>query len=371
MYVHNFKTQKIKTMINIDLIDFRRVIMHEILRKTNQSEAMPNCTDSLVALNEDVINTLKERLNVAFGKKTRCFEMNITNIASESFYSLCKDLKTQSDNVFIEHSQQLASLLAQAQNQKKIPGGYFLFIEGEDRTNHTSVYIAIKADLQEALSKDKLTGAITVLKEVFLSPAQKLYKVGLMMEKINEEESSDPNDKFTCFLFDEQFNTSDAIPATYFFKDFLGFSEDRNIKIITKRYYDQTSSFINTNFPDMDTRMVLLNAMKVSLVDSNAPTFDPTEFGNTYIRDLDKRNLYSSVILTQFPSSFQKDTTLLDSMFKHSNMYFPNKIKLSGPSTDFDTYVSIVSNEDELKNIETLFEEYTILLVKGKPNRNV
>ena len=47
-------------MINIDLIDFRRVIMHEILRKTNQSEAMPNCTDSLIVLSDDVINTLKD-----------------------------------------------------------------------------------------------------------------------------------------------------------------------------------------------------------------------------------------------------------------------------------------------------------------------
>lgn len=52
-------------------------------------------------------------------------------------------------------------------------------------------------------------------------------------------------------------------------------------------------------------------------------------------------------------------------------MFFPNKIKVSGPSTDFDTYVSIVSDEEELRHIDSLFEEYTVLLVKGKPRRNV
>lgn len=114
-------------MINIELIDFKRVIMHEILRKTNQSDAMPSCVDSLVVLDDDVVKTLKDRLNIAFGKRTRCFEMNIANIAPNSFYDLCKDLKLQEDNVFIENSKQLAGLLAKSQNQKKIPGGYFLF----------------------------------------------------------------------------------------------------------------------------------------------------------------------------------------------------------------------------------------------------
>lgn len=68
-------------MINIELIDFKRVIMHEILRKTNQSDAMPSCVDNLVVLDDDVIKTLKDRLNIAFGKRTRCFEMNVANIS--------------------------------------------------------------------------------------------------------------------------------------------------------------------------------------------------------------------------------------------------------------------------------------------------
>ena len=358
-------------MINIELIDFKRVIMHEIVRKTNQSDAMSICAENLIVLDNDVVKTLKERLNNAFGKKTRCFEMNIANIAPGSFYALCRDLKSQEDNTFIENSKMLAGLLANSQNKKKIPGGYFLFIEGVNRANSASIYIAIKADLQEALLKDKNTGAISVLKEVFLSPAQKLYKVGLMTEKNIGAQSVDPNERFTCFLFDEQFNTSEALPATYFFKDFLGFSENKNIKIVTKRFYDQASSFINTNFPNMEERMRLLNALKVNLVDSNNPTFDPTEFGKFYIDDLDKKNQYSSTILSQFPSSFMKDTALLDATFKHSSMYFPNKIKVSGPSTNFDTYVSVVLNKDELEQIDGLLEEYTILLVKGKPQRNV
>lgn len=358
-------------MINIELITFKRAIMHEIHRKTNQSDATTTLSNNLVPLESEVTNTLKERLNVAFGKRTRCFEMNISNIGPESFYSCCFDLKYKEDKEFISQSQNLADLLAKSQNQKRIPGGYFLFIEGENKKDKTAVYIAIKADLQEALAKDKLTGAITVLKEVFLSPAQKLYKVGLLIEKNIDKPTLDPNDNFECFLFDEHFNASDNMPATYFFDDFLGFSESKNSKIVTKRFFDQTSDFINTNFHDMDDRIRLLNAVKTSLIDTTMPTFDPTKFGDEYIKDIDTKNLYASTILTDFPTSFQKDTTLLESMFRKANMCFPNKIKISGPSNDFDECVSIITQFDDLKSYELSANEYTILIVKGKPQRNV
>lgn len=359
------------SVINFELIEFKRAIMHEIYRKTHQSDAMAICEDKLVELSSDVIKTLKERLNIALGKRTRCFQMNISNTKEDSFYSLCKDLKLKDNDCFITRSKQLANLLAESQNKSSIPGGYFLFIEGLNRANQTSVYIAIKADWQEALSKDKITGAISVLREVFLSPAQKFYKVGLIAEKADANQSIDPNDNFTCFLFDEQFNVADSIPAAYFFKEFLGFSEDKNSKIITKRFYDQTSSFINSNIPNFEERINLLNALKVNLMTSISPSFDPTEFGKSYIGDLQIRNSYSSQVLKEFPSSFLKDVSLLESTFKRSSMFFPNKIKLVGPSSDFDTNVTVISNKEELEQMGDSISEYTILLVKGKPQKNV
>lgn len=358
-------------MININLIDFKRVIMHEVHRKTNQNDAIAECTDSLINLNEDVTKTIKERLSIAFGKRTRCFEMSLSKIDENSFFGLCKDLKKLSDEDFIAHSKNIASLLAQSQNKQRIPGGYFILIEGTTKSNHESVYIAIKADLQEALSKNAVTGAITVLKEVFLSPAQKLYKVGLLIEKQVKQESIDPNDDFTCFLFDEQFNTSDAIPATYFFDDFLGFTESKNAKITTKRFYDQVVDFFNENYPDMDERIRLIGNVKTALVDTVQPIFDPTEFGRTYIKDTDIKNRYAATILAQYSTSFTKDITLLESTFKKSNLWFPNKIKISGPSDGFDEYVSVVDNQDDLSMYMSKDSDYTILVVKGRPQRNV
>ena len=87
-----------------------------------------------------------------------------------------------------------------------------------------------------------------------------------MEEKPNEVQSIDPNDFLLVSCLTNNSNTSEAPPTTYFFKDFLGFSEDKNSKIVTKRFYDQASSFINTNFPNMEERLNLLNALKVSLV---------------------------------------------------------------------------------------------------------
>lgn len=358
-------------MINIDLVDFRRAIMHEVHRKTNQSDAIAICTDNLIALDRDVTDTLKSRLSVAFGKRTRCFEMNIARIDNDSFFGLCSNLRDLDNENFIARSKSIALLLANSQNKQRIAGGYFLFMEGVIRSTNETIYIAIKADLQEALTKNALTGAITVLKEVFLSPAQKLYKVGLLIEKQNGTASIDPNDNFSCFLFDEQFNTSGAIPATYFFDDFLGFTESKNAKITTKRFYDEIVDFFNENYPAMEDRSRLIGNVKTDLMDTVQPVFDPTEFGHTYIKDIDIKNRYASTILAQFSTAFSKDITLLESTFKKSNMCFPNKIKISGPSDDFDECVSIIYDENDLSTYISTDNEYTLLVVKGKPQRNV
>lgn len=80
----------------------------------------------------------------------------------------------------------------------------------------------------------------------------------------------------------------------------------------------------------MEERLNLLNALKVNLVDSNNQLFDPKGFGDSFIGDLDKRNQYSSTILSQFPSSFLKNTALLDATFKHSSMFFRTRLRYQG-----------------------------------------
>lgn len=358
-------------MVNIDLVEFKRTIMHVVHKKTRQNDACVESSEELITLTDEVLDMIKQRLNTALSKKTRCFEMEIRAINEGSYYDLCNDLSDQDDTEFIDRSIKLANLLAESQNSLKIQGGFFIFIEGVILPSNKPMYIVIKADPQEALSKDDLTGKLTVLKEIFLSPAQKLYKIGVLVERDEvRNELIEPNSRYKCFVFDEQFNISDSMPATYFFDAFLGFSANKNSKIVTKRFYEKASTFINEEFSDESNKREVLVALKSILETSVSPTFDPVKFANDYISDIDIKNNYAVKILNEFPVSFTKDLTLLTGTFKQSNMTFPNKIKITGPAIDFDDCISMYSSIDELEEAD-IPENYTILLVKGKPRRNV
>lgn len=357
-------------MENIDLVNFRRAIMHEIHKKTRQREASVEASNELIELTDDVLDMIKTRLNTALSKRTRCFEMEIRAINRGSFYNLCNGLNNEDDREFINRSIEIADLLAESQNNLRIGGGFFIFIEGCIRSSNKPIYTVIKADPQEALSKDNLTGRVNVLKDIFLSPAQKLYKIGVLVGRDNlRDDLIEPNNRYECFVFDEQFNISDSIPATYFFDTFLGFSANKNSKIITKRFYDKAADFINEEFEDASEKQQLLAALKSGLETSVSPLFSPLDFGNTYIEDTQIKNRYAAEVLSEYPISFTKDLALLTGTFRQSNMIFPNKIKISGPAIDFDNCISTYSSIEELENAD-ISGNYTILLVKGKPKRN-
>lgn len=358
-------------MLTIDLLDFNRVVMHEVIKKTERNDAYIIPFNQLEDLGDEVVNTVKERLNAAVGRESRCFTMEMAKVNEGSFFDLCKDLQSKNDDEFISKSSSIASLLADTQRSRRIPGGYLILMDCTYRPTGKAAYIVIKAEQHDALAKDYITGHINVLKRIFLSPSQKLYKVGILTEReqINIDEIY-PNDQFECFLFDEQINPVETLPATYFFEDFLGFSISKNAKVQTKRFYDKTKDFILKNYVDYENQDILLGALKTTVIADSALTIDPTEFGNSYIEDLDIRNRYSVEILTKFPSSFAKNTDMLMGTLKERKLSFPNKIKLSGPDLDFDSNVSFARSVEELDELSLSDGEYTIIIVKGKPNRN-
>jgi len=135
-------------------------------------------------------------------------------------------------------------LLARAQTKQSIPGGYLIVMDCSDATSDYFACIVIKAEPHEALQLARIDGRdqLAVLDKVFLSPSQKFFKIGIIYQR-SDEENVDLNHQYGTLLFDDQFRP-DGQPAEYFYKDFLGFSANRNNKIQSKRFYHKTESFI-------------------------------------------------------------------------------------------------------------------------------
>ncbi len=84
-------------MINVNLLSIKRAVMHEIIKKTDQSDSFSIQSFQLESLDDEVVSTVRERLNDAVGRGSRCFEMEIAKINAGSFFDYCRELDNITD----------------------------------------------------------------------------------------------------------------------------------------------------------------------------------------------------------------------------------------------------------------------------------
>jgi len=357
-------------MLDFNNLSVRRVIMHNIIAKEpNRDTATTEYELNLFTVDNSVVDTIKQRLIDAAGRDSKSFELEISNTSADSFYGLCNDLKNLNDTDFISRSQDIAELLAENQKRSTIPGGYLIIIDAFNSLSNLSLYIVIKAELHQALKYKRVNGQsqIELLDQVFLSPSQKLYKIGILFEKNNAVQ--DPNSRFGSFIFDDQFRT-DGHPAEYFYKDFLGFSVDANSKIQSKRFYDKTESFIKSNIDDLPVKQDLLRVLKTEFTLNTNAIITPSQFATSYFADVDIRDSYVSEVASELPASIVKDRALIEMRLSKKKIDFPDNINISGPDSNFDTHVSFIQSDEDLENLNPSDTTYTIVKINGKPFSN-
>ena len=341
-------------MINYNLLNIRRVIMHRILPKTSTREhVVVENTTSLVVLTDEIAELLLDRIRTSCGKESQTFELGILNDEVGSCFSKINSLKSFSDENFIAISKEIAELLAEAQDTKSnVPGGYFLLVDAIDGLSNHDVYIILKAEPQDALSD--LGTSIAVLKKIFLSPAQKMYKVGVF-EHIDESDIS--KDSFKAYLFDSQFNSGSKL-AEYFYKDFLGLTIDGFGNLQTKTFYDLYNQTVDKVFKDdIDKkndckRMLQAECLNQSLL------INPLEFIRQTI-PVNDRDKFIAKITPKFPIAFTKDTSLINKKINNRTMLVADDIKLVAPTERFSAI-----------DIETDPNDRNIKIIRVRTNVN-
>ena len=354
-------------LINYELIHIKRAIMHHIdPKKDKQKHGYATLEQNLSAINDDVKNIIKTRLVEAAGHHSKSFDMEIKQYHQGSFFGFCHDMNQNTNEDFIKKSQILANLLAGTQTHKRIPGGFFILLDCEFSENDKRpIYIVIKAEPHQALSKNAEN--IQVLKDIFLSPSQKFYKIGIIYQREHEQETlTFPNNSYGAYLMDQQFKIEGSTPATYFSKDFLGFSAENNAKLQSQQFYDIVSDFIKTNILDFDTKNALLNELNNLFKINQNSVITPKEFAETYFRDIEVQDNFLRNIGSQFPTAFVKDATLIQGRLKKKKIYFKDNINIIGPDDVFNKNVTFIRHEDELRALK-ISHDFTIIKIKGIP----
>jgi hypothetical protein len=317
--------------MNIDLnnLQIHHAVMHTIKKKEDPHEtATPEFADENLDLDEAVIRVIKERLINAMGKASKAFQLDILHDHQGSFYYFTEQLRLNLDPVtFMATSRGIATLLASNQSKSTIPGGYLLILDCSE--DDKKVFIVIKAEPHEALIKPEGGSQIALLKQVFLSPSQKLYKIGMFSDKVSfgpgDRDGVDKNEQYEAFLFDDQFRIK-STPAEYFYKDFLGLTISGNAKIQSQKFFEITEQFILANFDDVDDKTDMLRVLRDEFSVNLNPSVSPANFADTYFPQQIADN-YKNDIQFELPSSIIKDPILLrtGSASERSNL----RVKLS------------------------------------------
>lgn len=359
--------------LGIQFLKIKRLIVHRIIERILSQPCATVISESkIINLNSKAEEILFKRIISAAGKESNAFIMGIKETSNGTFFDYATKLNKANEKDFIKISIDIAELLAENQIRMGLSGAYLLVIDGYNDLTKKSITIVIKAELQEALkhSNENDQSVIEVLEKVFLSPAQKLFKIGVIIENdIDVLDDKIDVKNYTGLLFDSQFR-ADLTPAAYFYKDFLGFSIDENDKIQTKLFYDKTDEFIKDNIKDYTEKSQQLNYLKNYFLVDKESLLQPSQFAKKLFTDTNILDKFTIDVVNELPSTFSKDIVLIKAKLEKRSIRFKNNITISGPEQKFNDSVTVVTDLSDLSQNDIKSTTYTILKIAGKPYHN-
>lgn len=357
-------------MVNFFDVNFDRIAVHKILPKTRDTDSgLVIHSNELMEVSPNTVQIIQDRLYDA-ASSSKYFQLAVEDDSESSFFGYAKDLHDCDDKKYLNYTGKIAELLADTMIKGTIPGGYLIVVQGmTDRTNK-KVIVAIKADVYDVVTVNG--NAIDIIEEVFLSPSKKFLKFGLLSE-YNEPQKEDfqefefPNNHWGAFIFDQQFRP-DSTLAEYFYNDFLGLTAEYNGKIQSSRFYRETENFILKNVLGLGDKTDLLNLLDYEFTQNTHDSdISPREFADAYIHDEGLNQDFKDDVAEYLPSVIEKDASLIKSKLFNKKVEFPNGIKLSGSKDAIDANIEYITTQEQLKELATNQDSYTIITIKGKP----
>lgn len=337
-------------MIEIEELELSRITIHKVhKKKDNEDFGVAEYSENLFKFGNAELVTLKSRISTAFSKNKRFFKLNISHSESDSFYNYSTSLKNSTDDFFLTKSKSIADLLATSHSKRTIPAGILLVIDGNINNKHFT--LVIKAELQEAFTIKEVNNQklIELINELFLSPAKDFYKIGFLIEE--DSSSADINEKYSCYMYDDNYSNGKRDLAEYFYSGFLGFTTSSNDKLVTKNFYEDVTKFIETNVVSFDDKRGLRNAINVLYRENTTGIINPQEFAEQNLTDELLRR-FGTDVGSNYPHSFTKDLSLVDRRLHRGQITLLDDLKIEGPQDSLNN-VNIINknniNYEQLK----------------------
>jgi hypothetical protein len=361
--------------LNFNRLKINRAIAHRVLARKDDgpcSVVVPRQT--MLVLPPDVVGVFRDRLIRVMGEGGQAHALEIKESGDDSFFACCEAMRGVEESVFVQKSIELAEKLAKLQTRKTIPDAYLWLVDGEDDATGARIHIVIKAELQEALMVDLDT--CKRLTDIFLSPAQKLFKIGVLYERLDSsaEASTDVNGQYGCLLFDSGWRGSARRLASYFCKDFLGFSQENIARHQVLALVEDIQAYLKGHSLSENDRIDSMGRVGSYLAVTDE--INPYDLAAILIDDPEQQADFRDQIAARHPGRIYKDLSLVENRLKKYRINFENDVTINGPTKNFgqvvevvDTPAKLLALADEIRSGQASgqLSRFTVVRIQGKP----
>jgi nucleoid-associated protein YejK len=255
--------------LNLMGLEIIRVVMHHIpKRQDGRLPATPSYGEQLIELSPRAKDAFQLRITEALSRRSHGIEVAIVDSDEHSYFQVGARILNTNDLDFLSLSKALADRLAQKQANRDLAASKLIIVQGIAGQNSSKFLAAIKADLQDGFTDDRDRG-VTHLENLFLTPSQRLYKIGFLLEVVASAPNQDSlydERNYKLYLYDHLLTALETRKAAYYFyRDFLGADILQSDKKLTRDFYDLSTAFINGAPVDQERKVELLDALRTEL----------------------------------------------------------------------------------------------------------
>ncbi|MGO0790903.1 nucleoid-associated protein [Herbaspirillum seropedicae] len=317
-----------------------RMAAHTIhVRGVGNVKVNPTCSNELIIPDADSADVLQMRLTAALGHRSHGVTMTINKTNAESFFHKTCSIMGAPDDDFLAMSKDFAVDLTEAQTSSRWPGGILIVISGKVGNPSKPFVAAIKAETDKGFSVIESGGRITLqlVKKMLLSETQRLYKVGMLIERAKAKPGADglySPDNYYAFLFDHLLTGNElGKAAAYFYDAFLGLNISKSDSHHTRVFYEKSIEYINgceasdaDKYAYREAVRAELRSQTISLsLQAFADRTFPDELGKSFVRKLKDEGFPGRAIV--------KDTEYIKkSLRRPRNVVFTSGVLIKVPT---------------------------------------
>lgn len=321
----------------------QKLVLHEVFRRRDDKNVVPpRYGGQLIQLQSDPMDVFVQRVTDAMGSDSQSMRMDIADAGAGSAIEIAASLVNANDSKFIIGSQLFADRLANVQVARNLPGGVVVVFTGTVGNPARRFIAIIKAETQSGFRRELARGVIGLryLEDLFLTPAAKLYKIGLFVQR---QAGQTLPKGWDAFVYDSGMSSAKRDGAArYFFGLFLGCSVPQDSAFLTKMFFEHTREFIKAMPAPPEQKADLLTSLYTYLKVDQTPTIEVHAFSNTYMPASDQADYKAFMQHHKFPqTAVAKDTADLKGMLRQRKLVFPNNIRLTAPPEAFQDMIEI------------------------------